>query len=332
MINIDISPSNKLNSNKIILHPITPSELWLVAIKDGPIIYSILTKTVLSEKEDDQGLYYRLRTGFKLDFTTYVAKLNIQYMLIGCAKHQEEAPACSNILYVYDMYDTMGSVIDTHLTSRCCQFASNFNRPPHLIKSRTRLNEIYEQEDPLLFWGESRFPRPILLRSYNAIEPVYQLRDPYLQWSPPKFWHQEDFLQTIPSDTEGWIHEILQSFNWDYFYHLIIREGRPIADTQHLAASLFDIIYEDYLYYSICKKIWVDQKEVETNPFIGQTNDQVIVNFTDIVNSIQYTLRHKLARLDLSVLKEKKQASDIDLDEFAPMFNQILAKSEREDE
>jgi len=327
MIHINFNPLNNITSHKTLIYPIAPGELWVATIDAPYDIYSATTQARLDEKEDDQGLYYRLREGLDNKTLQYLHILKVRYMLIGCSPKQDEAPECSNIFNVYDFYLSDGKVLNAHLADKCC-YINKFSRPPYLVKSLQKAMEIYLDEPDLLFWGRSKFPRPILVRSFDADQPVYKLMDPYLQWSPPRFWHQEDRMQSIPTDLEGWIDEIIKSFNWEYFYHLVHNDGQPLAEPKHLIAALFDVIYDEYLYYGLCSKLFVQGEKKDPHPqLLGAKKNHVLVNFTDIVNSIQETIHQRLLdKVDVEpdvLLKDSNNSSDKLTETFNQMFNQM---------
>lgn len=318
---INISTITNIDENKVLIRPVTPSEFWLIHIRSLRII-SVSTQTVLEEKEDNSGLYYRLLYSCNTSFLNYVENLKIEYMLISCPPSQPEAPECSNEIYVYDMYDEKELMVDHFLTKYCCSLSNKLRTPPHLIFDINKLNDLYESKNELLFWGQSNFPRPLLIRGFTNNKPNYLLKDPYLQWSPPRFWYHQDFMQQIPDNIEGWIKDVLKSFNWDYFKPLL--DDKYTADKKDLACVLFDIIYSDYIYYGLCKKLWLKKKSKKDRNLVDLTNEeQVIINFTDIVNSIREMIIGSIAAED-QVIDDEEPEQLLDLTEFSSIFNNIL--------
>jgi len=124
------------------------------------------------------------------------------------------------------------------------------------------------------------------------------LVDPYLQWSPPKFWTDPHQIDYDNISIENWINDTLRHFNWAYFRSLLEGSGPLVADINHLSASIFDTLYEEYIYYAICGQLWSKNQGTITDPdrdiLVGAIRQQVIVNFTDIVDSIHKTLISEL--------------------------------------
>lgn len=327
---INIGPSNILTSSKIILYPVVPSELLLYNIVDSTIT-ATFTNDILNHEADDKGLYFRLAAALDRDTLTYMNKFSITDILISCAKKQEESPDVSNLLMVYDMFrDNMP--IDAHLCGLVCQRNDIFHRPPFNVCHRDKIFNAYIDNWDLISFGRSKFPRPILCRNFDGDEALYKLLDPYLQWSPAKFWYQEDFMTTIPEDIEGWLSVIVDSFNWDYFYSLVNNGKYEIADMKDLAASIFDIIYEDYLYYGVCKKLWLDPvQEVDPHqPLLNEKNKQVLINFTDIVNSIYQVLSDRLLKDELLPVVENEKEDTKDYTSIEKSFNLLFESMEIE--
>jgi len=331
-MHINISPNNKPLTHKIIIYPVVPGELWLADLRTLDIT-STVSNEVLEETDDDQGLYYRLKSGSSVEFRSYIHKFGITHILFACAPKQIEAPFCSNKFIIYDMYAGT-RIVDPHICSRGCQYSDVFERPDFKILHMDKLYKLYDDEDDLVFWGGSKFPRPLLVRDFKSDLPNYKLIDPYLQWSPPKFWHEEDFVASIPDNLEIWISNIIDSFNWDYFYSLLHDDGHPRANIDNLAASIFDIVYEEYLYYGICKKLWMTPKpEKDEHPqLLGKIEQQVLVNFTDIVNSIHETILARLLKEELLPIEREEVDEPIDREALTSAFSNMFKSLEDPDE
>lgn len=289
-MNISISPSNTFSSNKILVQPMVPGDLWLLNLSSGAI-HSGIAHSKLDREEDDQGLY--LRTRIILDnykFMDYVKQFGAKSLLFGCAKHQVEAPGCANRLYIYDL---IGSTrpINIHLCNKSCANASLL-RPPYKVLHSGGIELLFERRDELLFQWGSVFPRPLIMRDFDADRPYYVVADRFLQWSPPKFWHDMGSMDRFPVNTEGWVSDLLSSFNWDYFRTAL--EAGSISPDQ-VAATIFDILYKDYIYFSICRKLWGQPESGEDRPYsadiLSQVRPQVLINYTDIVDRIHDALR-----------------------------------------
>jgi hypothetical protein len=327
-MHINISPLNELSTHKILVYPAVPSELWVADLRTLTIT-STVSRDVLAKADDDQGLYYRLSSGVTTELRAYCDKFDISHMLCACAKNQQEAPLVSNKFIIYDMYNHNG-IIDPHLCSRACQYSSVFERPMFEVIHKDRIQDLYDNKEDIVFWGGSKLPRPLLLRDFDPVTYSYRLMDPYLQWSPPRFWYNMDFMDDIPDNIEAWISHVIDSFNWDYFYSLLEGDGVRRAELGHLIASIFDILYDEYIYYGICKKIWlkVDDGVDEHYQLLGKRDKQVLLNFTDIVNSIRETITARLLREELLPLEDVPVQEHVDGDLITDKMEQLFNKME----
>ena len=292
-MNISINPSNIINHSKVVIRPMVPGELWVLNIHSG-IIYSGITHNKLTNIDDDQGLYFRCRDILNnFSFLEYIKKFNVLYILFGCAKYQSEAPECSNNIYVYDLL-TEHSPINTHLCNKSCELFSLY-QPPYKVCNKKSLEFLFEKEDPILFQWGSKFPRPLIVREFDSEKSIYTISDKFLQWSPPRFWHELESVDKIPIHTEDWISELLLSFHWDYFKQAIHKHN---VSVDQIAASIFEILYNDYIYFSISKRLWSKNRNqkflFQKNELITGIEDQIVINYTDIINRIRNAINEFL--------------------------------------
>jgi hypothetical protein len=328
---ININPINEL-SQKVLIYPIVPAELWLFDLRFS-IITSTVSGTELELSEDDRGLYSRLKLALSSEFRSFIDKFGYDFLLFACAEKQEEAPACSNKIMVYDLIKDAGDAGDPHICTRACQYSELLDRPPFLVLHRDKIYKLYDDKDDIIFHWDSKFPRPLLIRDFKDNFGQYKLVDPYLQWSPPKFWYNLEFMDTIPNNIEKWIEHVINSFNWSYFHNLLKDDDRHRAELDHLVASIFDIIYEEYLYYGVCKRLW-QKEDSQGDPYsclLYKPAKQVIINFTDIVNSIRTTivtrlLRDQIIPLEDDLVVEKSKNFNRIEKSFDRMFKSIGEK------
>jgi len=326
-MHIDIGPSNILTTSKILIYPVIPADLFLYNLRDS-VLYYTFTNEILDRSSDDGGLYFRLHVGITDTVHNYMNKFGITDILLGCAKKQEESPDISNVLIIYDMFNE-GAPVDAHLCNRACQSSALLIRPPFEVIHKDHIFKPYIEEYDIISFGGSKFPRPLICRNFISDSASYKLIDPYLQWSPPKFWYHRDFIDTIPDNIEGWISNIVESFNWDYFYALVNDNDYKIADMEDLAASIFDIIYEEYLYFGISKKLWCKEKPTRDQHYqlLGDGEKQVLINFTDIVNSIRQVLSDRLLKDNLLV-SDDSTIDSTDYESVEDSFNTLFDSME----
>jgi len=326
---INIDPETVITDTKVLIRPVAPGDLFVAEIRTWRIWNSI-SLVEINPDSDDRGLHYRLENHCSGDFLSYCDNIAARYLLFSCPGRQEEAPYCSNKFYVYDALSDASKPLNIHLVSNMCSM-NEVDFVPYKVISQNKMDRLFKDEDDILFWGGSNLPRPLLIRAFDTVTADYAIRDRYLQWRPPRFWYQSELLDEIPRDTEGWIANILNSLNWAYFLHAT--DMLRSVDSEQLVASIFDLLYEDYLYYNICKRIWGDKASTIdplTVKLLGGQPNQIMINYTDIIGRIRARLREEMIRYQIPMVtaegevEEHDSHTDLVDTSYAELYNTIF--------
>lgn len=310
---VSISPSNNIEGNSCVFIPVVPGDIWLYKISRCRIT-DPTGSYELTDEEDDRGLYHRC-IGLHGDGDD-CRIFGVEYVLFSCPPYQQEAPYVSNKLIVYDVYDSKGMMMPPYVAERFVQDRKSSAIPAPRDSIRvSSLDKLYETDNPNLTWGGGEFKRPILVRSVNTGRPVYRLIDPFLQWSPPRYLFMMDELLDLPDDTENFASLLVDNFNWEYFDQ-VYKAGSLVPDrVDQIAAAMFDVLYDEQIYTSISKKLWVDSKMTEAEQDIrvmDRLPKSVIVNFTDIVTTLKLKIYNRLGN-NLPSIQDDQQVDQIDL-------------------
>lgn len=325
---IDISPLSNMNGDMCMVLPIAPGDLWVYDLFEC-VIFDWSGTVQLHACDDDRGL------GARVSNLHYDGDNDgdVRFVLFGCPSAQEGIPSLSNKIIIYDVYDnkctTMGPNAAAHFgrDTRCVD--TDVVVAPFVSWNSDNMDRFYASESSLLRWGRVSCPNPLLLRSLRSgAPPRYKLIDPFMQWAPARFMQMGDDIDYASTDTENWAAMIVDNLNWDYFSSVY---GYRMYDQSSvdIAAAIFDMLYTDYIYPSICKRIWLKEAPGGSSDNLPTARPirSVIVNFTDIVNQIRLKMaRHLKCRIDDDIPRVAKTSRAISTDELRELdISRLLA-------
>ena len=295
---IRIEPSVGIFTSTVGVRPLLPGDLYVYNL-DSSDLYDAHTGSIIDSAMDNRGIRWRMDALFDPVSRDYLINNNCCYILFSCPEYNTTLDEVSNKLIVYDAINNKGVRVNPNrVSSIFSDISPDLLIPPIKVLAPHKITSLYDKKDKFLFWLTKKLPRPLIVFPYehDSEDIVYGMIDPFVQWSPSRYMTDNPFPE-IPRNIDGWIHTILGEFNWEYFAQLMTPIEGKVVDIEYFVASIFDILYDEYIYYAVCSKLWPNQEKKKKDIFKESGHlmkilrgpsmgEQTVLNFTDIVDTI----------------------------------------------
>lgn len=325
---IRIEPSLAMFDSKVAVRPMLPGDIYIYNVISREL-FNAHTGTLLPHHMDNRGMHWRLLSIIDEATGNYMDHNGVRYILISCPESKFVPEEVANNIIVYDAISEDGGRINPNrVSSLFANLSDDLVTPPLKVMMPSKVISLYDANDKLVFWMSQKIPRPVLVFPYDksGSNLVYGMLDPFVQWSPSRYMVDNPFTD-IPRDISAWVRSLLNDFNWDYFVQMMVPVKGKTIDVEYFVASIFDILYDEYIYYGVCSKLWPRHKDtslskdnIEMAHLLKvlrgpSTGEQTIVNFTDIVDTIYQFLRIEvLERLSIDDKSIDKDSMTIEWD------------------